>query len=149
RVAQNVRSMGVALSACTVPHAGKPSFDLSPQEIELGIGIHGEPGRERVPAAGANEITERLLAAVTDDLTIADGDQVVLLVNGMRGTPLSELYIVSVYVGKVLEARGASVACSLGSDYVTFLEMQACSISVLPVEEKLLELSVAPVVTSA
>src|SRR5690625_3365901 len=149
RVAQNVRSMGVALSACTVPHAGKPSFDLSPQEIELGIGIHGEPGRERVPAAGANEITERLLAAVTDDLTIADGDQVVLLVNGMGGTPLSELYIVYGHARQVLEARGVTVARSLVGDYVTSLEMQGASISVLRLEEELLELFDAPVVTPA
>ncbi|HLR27315.1 MAG TPA: dihydroxyacetone kinase subunit DhaK [Ruania sp.] len=149
RVAENVRSMGVALSACTVPHAGKPSFDLGPQEIELGIGIHGEPGRERVPAAGANEITERLLAAVTDDLTITDGDQVILLVNGMGGTPLSELYIVYGHARQLLEARGVTVARSLVGNYTTSLEMQGASITVLRLEEEMLELFDAPVVTPA
>lgn len=149
RVAENVRSMGVALTACTVPHAGKPSFDLAADEIEFGIGIHGEPGRQRIPAATANEITERLLDAVTDDLHLSGGDQVALLVNGMGGTPLSELYIVYGHAKALLEERGLSVQRSLVGDYVTSLEMQGASITVLRLDEEMLQLYDAPVVTPA
>ena len=94
RVNQNVRSMGVALTACTVPHAGVPSFELEENEIEIGIGIHGEPGRHRIPMENADGITDRLLDPVVSDLGLASGDKVLLFVNGMGGTPQSELYIV-------------------------------------------------------
>ncbi|QOR72043.1 dihydroxyacetone kinase subunit DhaK [Ruania alkalisoli] len=149
RVNENVRSMGVALTACTVPHAGKPSFDLAEDEIEIGIGIHGEPGRERIPAASADEITERLLTAVADDLQVASGDRLVLLVNGMGGTPASELYIVYRQARALLEQRGASVERSLVGNYVTSLEMQGASVTVLRLDDELLSLYDAPVHTAA
>lgn len=102
---QNVRTMGVALSACTVPHAGSPSFDLKDDEIEIGIGIHGEPGRHRIAMEGADGITDRLLEPILGDLGVASGDKVLLFVNGMGGTPLSELYIVYRRAAQVLSDR--------------------------------------------
>ena len=149
RVNANVRSMGVALTACTVPHAGKPSFDLGEDEIEIGIGIHGEPGRERIPAGSADEITDRLLAAVADDLQVASGDKLLLMVNGMGGTPLSELYIVYGRARALLAERGASVERSLVGNYVTSLEMQGASVTVLRLDDELTSLYDAPVVTPA
>jgi dihydroxyacetone kinase-like protein len=149
RVIANVRSMGVALAACTVPHAGVPSFDLTESEIEVGIGIHGEPGRRRMPMASADEITELLTAPVMDDLGLAGGEQVLLLVNGMGGTPASELYVVYRAARKLLEARGATVARSLVGNYVTSLEMQGASVTVLRLDEELMRLWDAPVHTAA
>lgn len=149
RVIANVRSMGVALAACTVPHAGVPSFDLTDDEIEVGIGIHGEPGRHRMAMAPADEITELLTTPVMDDLNLARGEQVLLLVNGMGGTPLSELYVVYRAAHKLLEARGATVARSLVGNYVTSLEMQGASVTVLRLDEELTGLWDAPVDTAA
>jgi phosphoenolpyruvate---glycerone phosphotransferase subunit DhaK len=149
RVNANVRTMGVALSACTVPHAGSPSFDLAEDEIEIGIGIHGEPGRHRIPMENADGITDRLLEPVLADLGITSGDKVLLFVNGMGGTPLSELYIVYRRAVKVLADRGASVERSLVGNYITALEMQGCSISVLKLDDELTELWDAPVHTAA
>ncbi|MCU1431243.1 MAG: dihydroxyacetone kinase subunit DhaK [Actinotalea sp.] len=149
RVVAGVRSMGVALAAGTVPHAGTPSFDLTELEIEIGIGIHGEPGRRRVPMASADEITEMLTAPVLDDLGVGDGEQVLLLVNGMGGTPLSELYVVYRRARQLVEARGARVARSLVGSYVTSLEMQGASITVLRLDAELTELWDAPVHTAA
>jgi dihydroxyacetone kinase-like protein len=141
--------MGVALSACTVPHAGSPSFDLAEDEIEIGIGIHGEPGRHRIPMENADGITDRLLEPVLADLGITSGDKVLLFVNGMGGTPLSELYIVYRRAVQVLADRGASVERSLVGNYITALEMQGCSISVLKLDDELTELWDAPVHTAA
>ena len=149
RVIANVRTMGVALEACTVPHAGVPSFDLTDQEIEIGIGIHGEPGRHRIPMAPADEITEMLTTPVLDDLGIAGGEQVLLLVNGMGGTPLSELYVVYRAARRLVEARGATVARSLVGNYVTSLEMQGCSVTVLRLDDEMTALWDAPVHTAA
>lgn len=149
RVNANVRTMGVALSACTVPHAGTPSFDLADDEIEIGIGIHGEPGRHRIPLESADGITDRLLEPVLADLGISSGDQVLLFVNGMGGTPLSELYIVYRRAAEVITGRGATVERSLVGNYTTSLEMQGCSISVLRLDEELTELWDAPVHTAA
>jgi dihydroxyacetone kinase-like protein len=149
KVVANVRSMGVALTACTVPHIGRPSFDLSGKEIEIGIGIHGEPGRRRIPMASADAITEMLLTPVTDDLGLASGDQVLLLVNGMGGTPASELYIVYRQARKLLEARGVVVTRSLVGNYVTSLEMQGASVTVLRLDAELTDLWDAPVHTAA
>jgi dihydroxyacetone kinase-like protein len=141
--------MGVALAAGTVPHAGTPSFDLTEDEIEIGIGIHGEPGRRRVPMASADEITELLTNPVMDDLGISGGEQVLLLVNGMGGTPLSELYVVYRRAHQLLEARGAKVVRSLVGNYVTSLEMQGASVTVLRLDDELTALWDAPVVTPA
>jgi phosphoenolpyruvate---glycerone phosphotransferase subunit DhaK len=149
RVNANVRSMGVALSACTVPHAGTPSFELTEAEIEIGIGIHGEPGRRRIPMAPADEITEMLTTPVMDDLGVGASDQVLLLVNGMGGTPLSELYVVYRKARQLLEARGAMVARSLVGNYVTSLEMEGCSVTVLRLDDELTTLWDAPVHTAA
>jgi len=149
RVIANVRTMGVALEACTVPHAGVPSFDLTDEEIEIGIGIHGEPGRHRIPMAPADEITAMLTTPVLDDLGIAGGEQVLLLVNGMGGTPLSELYVVYRAARRLVEARGATVARSLVGNYVTSLEMQGCSVTVLRLDDEMTALWDAPVHTAA
>jgi phosphoenolpyruvate---glycerone phosphotransferase subunit DhaK len=149
RVNANVRSMGVALTACTVPHAGNPSFDLTDSEIEIGIGIHGEPGRRRIPMAPADEITEMLTTPVMDDLGLGGDDQVLLLVNGMGGTPLSELYVVYRQARRLLEARGARVTRSLVGNYVTSLEMQGASVTVLRLDDELTALWDAPVHTAA
>ena len=149
RVVANVRTMGVALAAGTVPHAGKPGFDLTDEEIEIGIGIHGEPGRRRIPMASADEITELLLNPVMDDLGLRGGELVLLLVNGMGGTPASELYIVYRKARHLLEARGALVARSLVGNYVTSLEMQGASITVLRLDPELMALWDAPVHTPA
>ena len=149
RVNANVRTMGVALSACTVPHAGQPSFDLADDEIEIGIGIHGEPGRHRIPLENADGITDRLLEPVLADLNIGSGDKVLLFVNGMGGTPQSELYIVYRRAVQVLKDKGASVERSLVGNYITALEMQGCSISVLRLDDELTELWDAPVHTAA
>jgi dihydroxyacetone kinase-like protein len=149
RVVANVRTMGVALSGCTVPHAGTPSFELADDEIEIGIGIHGEPGRHRIPMEGADAITDRLLEPVLQDLSIASGDKVLLFVNGMGGTPQSELYIVYRRAAQVLAERGATVERSLVGNYVTSLEMQGCSVSVLRLDDELTTLWDAPVHTAA
>ena len=149
KVVANVRSMGVALAAGTVPHAGRPSFDLPDDEIEIGIGIHGEPGRRRVPLAGADEITELLLTPVADDLALASGEQVLLFVNGMGGTPLSELYVVYRQARRLLEGRGVQVTRSLVGSYVTSLEMQGASVTVLRLDDELTALWDAPVRTAA
>lgn len=149
RVNANVRTMGVALSACTVPHAGSPSFDLAGDEIEIGIGIHGEPGRHRIPMENADAITDRLLEPVLADLNIGPGDKVLLFVNGMGGTPLGELYIVYRRAAEVLAGRGATVERSLVGNYITALDMQGCSISVLRLDDELTDLWDAPVHTAA
>ena len=149
RVVDNVRSMGVALSACTVPHAGEPSFELGEDEIEIGIGIHGEPGRHRVAMEAADEITDRLLDPILADLDLDRGEKVLLFVNGMGGTPLSELYIVYGHARARLQAAGYEVARTLVGNYITALEMQGCSLTVLRLDEELTELWDAPVHTPA
>lgn len=149
RVVDNVRSMGVALSACTVPHAGVPSFELAEDEIEIGIGIHGEPGRHRIPMENADGITERLLEPILADLKPVAGEKVLLFVNGMGGTPASELYIVFRHAAKLLADAGLVVERSLVGNYITALEMQGCSISVLRLDDEMTSLWDAPVNTPA
>ncbi|MCW5953629.1 MAG: dihydroxyacetone kinase subunit DhaK [Propionibacteriaceae bacterium] len=147
KVNSQVRSMGMALTACTVPHVGKPSFDLEDDEIEIGIGIHGEPGRERTKLESADAITDKLVDAI-----LADRDwsgKVLLFVNGMGGTPEAELYIVYNHARKRLEDAGLEVARSLVGNYITSLEMQGCSITVLQLDDELTELYDAPVHTVA
>jgi len=149
RVNAGVRSMGVALSACTVPHAGEPSFDLSEDEIELGVGIHGEPGRRRMPMATADAITDQLLEPILSDLGAGSGERVLLFVNGMGGTPLSELYIVYRHAAKLLADRGLHVERSLVGNYITALEMQGASITVLKLDDDMIDLWDSPVHTAA
>jgi len=143
------RTMGVALTAGVVPHAGEPSFTLADDEIEIGIGIHGEPGRERVPLEPVDRIVDRLLGAVVDDLGATAGDRVLLVVNGMGGTPLVELYIAFRRAAEVLAEAGIEVSRSLVGDYVTSLEMQGMSITVTRLDDELTELWDAPVETAA
>ena len=147
KVNAQVRSMGVALTACTVPHAGKPSFDLPEDEIEIGIGIHGEPGRARIPLESADAITDRLVDAILADREWSG--KVLLFVNGMGGTPEAELYIVYNHARTRLEAAGLEVSRSLVGNYITSLEMQGCSITILQLDDELTELYDAPVHTVA
>ena len=149
RVNDNARSMGVALSACTVPHAGKPSFELAEDEVEIGIGIHGEPGRHRIPMATADEITDQLVDPILKDLEFNNGQKTIVFVNGMGGTPLSELYIVYGRVVKRLKDLGVEVTRSLVGSYVTSLEMQGCSVTILRADDEMIELYDAPVNTVA
>lgn len=149
RVNDNVRSMGVALTPCTVPHAGEPSFDLPDDEIEIGIGIHGEPGRERIGLEPADRIVDRLLDPILDEPPFAEPGDVLLFVNGMGGTPLIELYIVYRRAAEVLAERGFTVTRHLVGNFTTSLEMQGCSISVLRLDDELVELWDAPVQTAA
>jgi dihydroxyacetone kinase-like protein len=141
--------MGVALTPCVVPHAGEPSFVLADDEIEIGIGIHGEPGRERIKLEPADAIVDRLLGPILEDLPFASGDEVLLLVNGMGGTPQVELYIVFKHAAEVLAEKGITVTRSLVGNFVTSLEMQGVSISVLKLDEELTGLWDAPVQTAA
>jgi phosphoenolpyruvate---glycerone phosphotransferase subunit DhaK len=149
KVNANGRSMGLALSSCTVPAAGKPTFDLGENEMELGVGIHGEPGRQRVPLATAREIAEMLIEPVLADLPFTNGDNVIAFVNGLGGTPLIELYVMYNEVNRVLTAHGVQVARSLVGSYITSLEMAGTSVTLLKVEDELLSLWDAPVKTPA
>lgn len=141
------RSMGMALTSCTVPHAGKPTFDLPEDEMEIGIGIHGEPGRVRMPLKSADEITEMLLEPIIKDLPFKAGDRVLLFVNGMGGTPLIELYVVYRKAAEILANNGITVARNLIGPYITSLEMAGCSITVLKLDDDLTKLWDAPVKT--
>jgi len=141
------RSMGMALTSCTVPAAGKPTFELGDDEIEIGIGIHGEPGRERRKMASAHEIVEVMATAIVDDLPYASGDRVLAFVNGMGGTPLIELYVVFNELVGFLKGRGIEVSRNLIGSYITSLEMQGCSITLVKLDDELTELWDAPVET--
>jgi dihydroxyacetone kinase-like protein len=143
------RSMGMALTSCTVPAAGKPTFDLAENEIEIGIGIHGEPGRHREPLGTAAEIAERLLDPIVRDLPYERGDSVLAFVNGMGGTPLLELYVVFAEVAKILDVHGINIERSLVGPYITSLEMAGCSITLLKLDDELVRLWDAPVHTPA
>ncbi|MCI1641951.1 MAG: dihydroxyacetone kinase subunit DhaK [Actinomyces sp.] len=149
RVNDEVRSMGLALGPCTVPHAGTPSFELGDDEIELGIGIHGEPGYRRGRMESADVLTKELYERVRDDLGLATGERVVTLVNGMGGTPLSELYIVHRALAALLDADGVTIERSLVGNYVTSLEMPGASVTLLRVDDELLSLFDAPANTPA
>lgn len=142
------RSMGMALTSCTVPHVGKPSFDLPEDEMEIGIGIHGEPGRHRIKLEPADKITEMLLEPVVEDLPYKEGDEVLLFVNSMGGTPLIELYIVYRKALEILDAKGIKVVRNLIGPYITSLEMAGMSITLLKMDEDLKKLWDAPVKTA-
>jgi dihydroxyacetone kinase-like protein len=149
KVNANCRSMGLALTSCTVPAAGKPTFVLGESEMELGVGIHGEPGRERVPLAPAREVAERLVEPVLADLPFTSGDAVVAFVNGLGGTPLIELYVMYNEVNRILTAHGVQVARSLVGSYITSLDMAGTSVTLLKLDDELLPLWDAPVKTPA
>ena len=149
RVNARTRSMGVALTSCTVPAAGKPTFDLPEDEMEMGVGIHGEPGRRRVKLQSADAIAEEMVAAITGDLAPASGSAVLLLVNGFGGTPAMELYLMYQSARRLLEARGLKVARSLVGNYCTSLDMAGCSLTVTALDDELTGLWDAPVHTAA
>ncbi len=149
KVNANGRSMGMALTSCIVPQAGKPTFDLPEDEMEIGIGIHGEPGRTRMKLGTAKEITEMLVNPILDDLPYKSGDSVLAFVNGMGGTPLIELYVVYNELAKICAGRGVKIARSLLGSYITSLEMAGCSITLLKVDDELVRLWDAPVKTPA
>jgi len=142
------RSMGMALTSCTVPHVGKPSFDLPEDEMEIGIGIHGEPGRHRIKLESADKVTEMLIQPVVEDLPFKNGDEVLLFVNSMGGTPLIELYIVYRKAVELLEAKGIKVVRHLIGPYITSLEMAGTSITLLKMDDDLKNLWDAPVKTA-
>jgi dihydroxyacetone kinase-like protein len=142
------RSMGLALTSCTVPAAGKPTFDLPDDRIEVGIGIHGEPGRTRVPLAPAAEMARMLVDPILDDLEFS-GDGVLAFVNGMGGTPLIELYLMYHEVDRLLAKAGVSVTRSLVGNYITSLDMAGCSVTLLKLDDEMLRLWDAPVRTPA
>jgi phosphoenolpyruvate---glycerone phosphotransferase subunit DhaK len=147
RINDSGRSMGMALTSCTVPAAGKPTFELGADEMELGIGIHGEPGRRRVALVGAQQIASQLLEPVLADLDFTSSP-VIAMLNGMGGTPLIELYLMYGEVAKILEKAGISVARNLVGNYITSLEMAGCSITLLRADEELIRLWDAPVNTA-
>jgi dihydroxyacetone kinase-like protein len=149
RVNAQGRSMGMALSSCTVPHAGKPTFDLGEDEMEIGIGIHGEPGRRRVGLAPAAEIAEMLLKPILEDLPFGAGDDVLAFVNGMGGTPLIELYLVYGEVHRICTEKGLRITRNLVGSFITSLEMAGCSITLLRLDDELTRLWDAPVKTPA
>jgi dihydroxyacetone kinase-like protein len=148
KVNANGRSMGMALTSCIVPAAGKPTFELGDDEMEIGIGIHGEPGRERVKLEPSAKIVERLATPIVEDLPLESGDEVLAFVNGMGGTPLIELYVVYNDLQKFLDGRGIKITRNLIGPYITSLEMAGCSITLLKLDEELTQLWDAPVKTA-
>lgn len=173
RVNLNGRSMGMALTSCTVPTKGSPTFSLGDREMEIGIGIHGEPGRERMPLKSVDEITEILALSIINDRRYSrtvrewdepqeewvdvelvnsefkSGDRVLAFVNGMGGTPLSELYIVYRKLAEICQKHGLQIVRNLIGNYITSLEMQGCSITLLKVDDEMLRLWDAPVKTAS
>jgi dihydroxyacetone kinase-like protein len=149
RVNEMTRSMGVALTSCTVPAVGRPTFELGDDEMEMGVGIHGEAGRRRVPLRSANAIAEELVQAITDDLPAKAGNEVLLLVNGFGGTPSSELYLMYDAAERQVAKHGLKVTRSLVGSYVTSLDMAGSSVTVTLIDEQMTALWDAPVHTAA
>ena len=149
RIARACATMGAALTSCTMPAAGKPTFTLGEREMELGVGIHGEPGRRRVPLVPADELAAELVGAVMQDLEPARGEPLLLLLNGFGGTPLLELYLMFDAAARFLRADGFTIARSLVGNFVTSLEMAGCSITLARLDDELLRLWDAPVHTAA
>jgi dihydroxyacetone kinase-like protein len=147
KVNGNGRSMGMALTSCTVPAAGKPTFELGEGEMEMGIGIHGEPGRERIRLLPAAELTARMAGSILADLPFRGGDDVIAMVNGLGGTPLMELYLVYGELERILQGMRIRVARRLVGNYITSLEMAGCSITLLKADDEMLSLWDDPVLT--
>ena len=144
KVIGQVRTMGIALSSCTPPSRGTPLFEIADDEMEVGIGIHGEPGRQRTKLVGANEIVDLLLNAIVPDLPFVAGDEVALMINGLGGTPISELYLLYGIAHKKLAAKGIKVFRSYVNEYCTSLEMAGASLTLCKVDAELKELFLAP-----
>jgi dihydroxyacetone kinase-like protein len=149
RVNDRARSFGIALSSCTPPAAGKPIFDLPEGEVEIGVGIHGEPGRRREPLRSARELSREMVDAVITDLQPADGSRVLVFVNGLGATPALELYLLYGEVDKLLRHRGLEPSRNLVGNYITSLEMAGASLTVLELDDELEALWDAPVNTAA
>jgi phosphoenolpyruvate---glycerone phosphotransferase subunit DhaK len=171
RVNLNGRSMGIALTSCTVPVKGTPTFQLGESEIEMGIGIHGEPGRERIGVKSADEIAERLALSIIEDSSYGrrlrewdedkgewvdvelmnavfeKGDKLLAFVNGMGGTPISELYIIYRKLAEICQKQGLEIIRNLIGPYITSLDMQGCSITLLKLDDEMIKLWDAPVFT--
>jgi len=143
----NGRSMGMALTSCIVPAAGKPTFEIGADEMEIGIGIHGEPGRKRMKIKTAKEIVEMMADAIISDLPYKKGDQVIAMVNGMGGTPLIELYLLYNELNQICQAKGITIARRLIGNYITSLEMAGASITLVKANAEILSLWDAPVNT--
>jgi dihydroxyacetone kinase-like protein len=148
-VVTRTRSMGVAFTSCIVPAAGSPTFTLAEDEMEMGVGIHGEPGRRRVKLASAREIADEMLGAILSDLAPSAGQEVLLHVNGFGGTPLMELYLMYGEAERILAARGVKVTRSLVGNYTTSLEMAGCSLTVTTLDAEITRHWDAPVRTAA
>jgi phosphoenolpyruvate---glycerone phosphotransferase subunit DhaK len=149
RVNANGRSMGMALTPCITPGSGEPSFELAADEVEIGIGIHGEPGRFREQIGPASQIADRLMTPILEDLPFSSGDKVLAFVNGMGGTPLLELYVVYAEVAKIAQEHGLSIERNLIGNYITSLEMQGCSITLVKLDDDMVRYWDAPVDTPA
>jgi len=147
RVNANGRSMGMALTPCITPASGSPSFELAEDEVEIGIGIHGEPGRFREKIGPASQIAERLMTPIVEDLPFSSGDRVLAFVNGMGGTPLIELYVMYNEVAKLAAEHGLKIERNLIGNYITSLEMQGCSITLLKLDDEMVRYWDAPVNT--
>ncbi|MDU4960971.1 MAG: dihydroxyacetone kinase subunit DhaK [Sporomusaceae bacterium] len=145
----NVRSMGIALSPCTVPAAGRPGFTLADDEIEVGLGIHGEPGTHREQIRSADAMTAHLVAKILADMPVAAGEEVAVMVNGLGGTPLMELYIVNREVDRILQGHGITIARTYVGNYMTSLEMAGFSVSLLKLDAELKALLQEPADTPA
>jgi dihydroxyacetone kinase-like protein len=144
RVNSVTRTMGVALTSCTPPAKGSALFEIGDDEMEVGVGIHGEPGRRRAKLASATEIVEMLLEAVAGDLPFGSGDQVALMINGLGGTPLGELYLLYGIAHEQLKARGITVQRSYVGEYCTSLEMAGASLTLVKLDDELINLLAAP-----
>lgn len=140
KVVNNVRSMGMALSSCIVPAAGKANFTLAEDEVEIGMGIHGEPGTHREKISTADEIAEHLVNRILKDMPVQKGEEVAVMINGLSGTPLMELYIINKKVQEMLEEKGIKAYKTFVGEYMTSLEMAGCSVTLLKLDEELKEL---------
>lgn len=149
KVIANVRSMGMALSPCTVPAAGKPSFTLPDNQMEIGIGIHGEPGTHREAIRSADEIAQQLVDKILAENIYNSGDEVAVMINGLGATPLMELYILSHKVQAILKEKGLKMVKTYVGNYMTSLEMAGCSVTLLKLDDELKELLLAPADTPA
>ena len=149
KVNKNAGTMGVAFTSCTTPEAGKPTFDIGPDEMEFGVGIHGEPGRRRDKIKSAQEITSELLEAINEDLKPEKNEEILLFVNGMGGTPLTELYLIFDNAKNVLDKKNIKISRSLVGNYCTSLEMQGASITLTKLDEELVKHWDSSVLTAA
>ncbi|WP_166985416.1 dihydroxyacetone kinase subunit DhaK [Canibacter zhoujuaniae] len=147
-VIANGRSMGVALTSCTVPHVGRPTFELPEDQMEMGVGIHGEPGRRRVALAPAADIAKEMVDSILEELDF-QGSETIVMVNGLGATPQIELYLMYGEVAKLLAERGVKVARNLVGNYITALDMAGCSLTILKANDEILKLWDAPVKTPA